>query len=462
MKIKNLKEIISFETASIKDVMRIIDHSGLRVAYIVDEKGKLSGVVSDSEIRKSIIEGKDVKSPVRGIINSDPVILEEKYLANKYVVRTVMKKLLSRMPDSQYMLVVKDGRIPKKIVPLAQLLEQNSNFRKKIYGNGKKVLVVGGAGYLGSVLIRKLIASGFRVRVLDILMYGVEPVRELFKDKRFELVKGDMRNISTMVRVLDGIDAVINLSAIVGDPACKNRPQVTIETNFLANKTLAEACKYHQVNKFIYASTCSVYGAVDGNKEVTEESALNPVSLYARSKIESEEGILALEDENFAPVILRMGTLYGYSYRMRFDLVVNAMTKTALLDKKIKVNSGGLQWRPLLHVHDAAEAYVKCLQAPLSKIKGQIFNVGSSRQNYRIIDIARIVNKHIPKAALVFEGEKSDNRNYCVSFVKIEKSLKFKCVHNLEDSIKRIRKAIQKKEIRDVNNPKYYNEKYIL
>ncbi|MDD5618346.1 MAG: NAD-dependent epimerase/dehydratase family protein [Candidatus Omnitrophica bacterium] len=456
MRNKGLKNAIAKDTSSIKDVMRIIDRSGLRVAYIIDRDEKLIGAVSDSEIRRAIIDGKDVKSCVKDIINFNPVMIKEKDLDNKFTIKRVVNRLLNRMPDSKFILLTNNYGIPKKLLSCHLLLGRGRKINKKIVENGKKVLVVGGAGYLGSILIRKLLQDGFKVKVLDILMYGSGSIRDIINQDGFEFIEGDMRNISTLVRALSDVDSVVNLAAIVGDPACKNKPDAAIETNYLANKILAEACKYHQINKFIYASTCSVYGTMNGRNLLSEDAPLNPVSLYARSKIQSEEGILSLEDENFSPTILRMGTLYGYSPRMRFDLVVNAMTKTAAVDNKILV-FGGAQSRPLLNVIDAADAFLKCLISPLDKIKGEVFNVGSENQNYKIIDIAKIVNICIPEANLIIEGKAVDKRDYLVSFSKIRKTLNFKAKQELEKSINIIKDAIKKGEISDTDNPKYYN-----
>jgi len=352
---------------------------------------------------------------------------------------------------------VDDKDIPKDIMPCSLLLGQKGSPRGDNERKDGEILVVGGAGYLGSVLVRKLLERMFTVKVLDNIMYGIGPIEPLLSHDRFKFIEGDARNISVLVKALNNVDAVINLAAIVGDPACTNKPESAIETNYLANKILAEACKFHQVNRFIYASTCSVYGTMDGEKELDENSALNPVSLYARSKIQSEEGILSIEDENFSPTILRMGTLYGYSPRMRFDLVVNSMVKNAIVDKKIFIHGGGRQWRPLVNLEDAAEAYIKCLEAPLKRIKGEIFNVGSGRQNFQIIEIGRITHALIPGARLVIEEGKTDQRNYVVSFSKIEKRLDYRATRKLEDSILYIKKAIENGEIADVNDPKYYN-----
>ena len=452
-----LKDVLISEEASVKEAMRSIDYSGLRVAYVTDEAGRLTGAVSDSEIRKAIIKGHDIGNPVKAIIYKSPVVLWETELKDPIVIKMKIKELLDKMPGSDYIIVLDINGRPKELLPVPELLDQPTSLSaQKI--NHNCVLVVGGAGYLGSVLVRKLLRKGYKVKVLDLLLFGKQPLKEVSSHDNFDLIEGDMRHIPTIVKALTDVNAVINLAAIVGDPACNNRPEAAIETNYLANKILAEACKYNQVNRFIYASTCSVYGQMKNSDYLTEESPLNPVSLYARSKIHSEIGILNLEDENFSPTILRMSTLYGYSPRMRFDLVLNAMTKTAVTAKKIMVNGGGRQWRPLLNVCDAAEAYIKCLEAPIKTIKGQIYNVGSSRHNYQIIDIAQEVKRCIPEAEIVVHGDAKDARDYSVSFKKIEDQLNYQVGSCPEDSIAEIKKAIDVGEISNVEDPKYYNQ----
>jgi nucleoside-diphosphate-sugar epimerase len=461
MRSKFFNNIILDESATIKEAMRAIDASGQRVVYVLDSQRRVTGAASDSEIRRAILKGMDISTLVKGIINPHPVLLREKELSNQNKVRIRLRRLLERMPDSRYVLVIDSYKRPSVLLPIHELIKGRGVHRDNPKPVNKNILVVGGAGYLGSILVRRLLLEGFKVRVLDILMYGKESLHGFNGEGNFELIEGDMRNISTLVKALYGVDAVVNLAAIVGDPACKNNPETAIETNYLANKALAEACKYHQINRFIYASTCSVYGSMDGNKHLDEDSPLNPVSLYARSKIQSEGGILALEDENFSPTILRMGTLYGLSPRMRFDLVVNAMTKSAILENKIFVHGGGKQWRPFLNVEDAAEAFLKCLKAPLAKIKGEKLNVGSSAQNYQIIQVARIINRCFPRAKLVMDDSLSDLRNYFVSFSRIEKTLGFRTYRGLENSVRQIKKSVKNRQIKDINHPKYYNVEYI-
>jgi len=456
IKNKYLQSILIIDSASIKEVMRVIDHSGMRVAYIVDTKGKLAGVVSDSEIRRAILAGKDIKQSVKDVINTKPIVIKDQELGNEIKLRQKISKLKKKMPDNRYILVLDKENKPVDLLPTGRVIKKRKAIEEN-QGTDTCVLVVGGAGYLGSVLVRQLLNEGYWVKVLDLLLYGIYPIEPLLSNNHFEFIEGDMRNISTLIKALEGVDAVVNLAAIVGDPACKNKPETAIETNFLANKALAEACKYNQVNRFIYASTCSVYGAMEGDKPLTEDSPLNPVSLYARSKIQSEEGILSLEDENFSPTILRMSTLYGYSPRMRFDLVVNTMTKTAVVDGKIYVHGGGKQWRPLLNTEDAALAYLNCIRAPLTAIKGEIFNVGFSKLNYQIIQIAEVVKRCIPQAELTIEGESADPRDYLVDFAKIERALNYKANSGLEESISNIKTAIESGEIKNVDDPKYYN-----
>jgi nucleoside-diphosphate-sugar epimerase len=317
-----------------------------------------------------------------------------------------------------------------------------------------KILVVGGAGYLGSVLTRKLLAAGYSVRVLDSFIYGRRALEELAGNENLEIVEGDMRNIHTCITALDGVHGVVLLAAIVGDPASKVRPTETIETNVLAAQALASACRLQHIPRFIYASTCSVYGV--GDDLLDEDSPLNPVSLYARTKIASEKIILDMGDDYFCPTILRMGTLYGDSPRMRFDLVVNTMAMKSYTDRTINV-FGGKQWRPLLGVEDAADVYVACLQADLKDVGNQVFNVGSNEQNYQIDHIAEMIGTALGDIPIQRDDSSLDARDYRVSFAKIEAAIGFRPRQSIAGQARMIYTKLEQGTIRDPAQKIYYN-----
>lgn len=458
----NIKKLLAKETNTIKEVMRVIDGGALSIAFITDEKENLKGTVTDGDIRRALKNGLDINSQAKDIMNKTPITVKEGKEKEEIEQQTSkIKNEFSKFYTVKIPVVDGSGKI--KNVMIYSMESGKFYFLDKIKtmpkDDVKTVLVVGGAGYLGSVLCRKLLSKGYKVKVLDLLMFGEEPILEIKNKPNFQLTHGDMRDITTLTRSLDGADAVIHLAAIVGDPASRNQPTDTIETNYLATMTLAHACKYHQINRMIYASTCSVYGIGDG--KLDENSKLNPISLYARSKIESEKGILSLVDENFSPTIFRMGTLYGLSPRMRFDLVVNIFAMNASTQKKIKI-FGGDQWRPLLNVEDAADAYIRCLETPIEKIKGEIFNVGSDGQNHQIKDLGNFVKEALPETEIintdkeVVQGQ-IDKRDYKVSFEKARKVLGFEAKHTVKQSVLDIHNAIKTGKIMNVKDPRYYN-----
>ncbi len=321
------------------------------------------------------------------------------------------------------------------------------------------VLVTGGAGYLGSHLVRKLISKGYNVRVLDSFLFGEESLRDIANNPRLEIVKGDIRHIEDMVNSLKGIDAVIHLAAIVGDPACDKNNTHSIEVNLESTKALLELCKRMKIRKFIFASTCSVYGASDNI--LTETSEVNPLSLYALSKMHCEQIILdRVKDNDFlVPVIMRLSTLQGISKRMRFDLVMNIMTAKAVKENKIFID-GGDQWRPLLNVEDAADAFIMAMEAEDDLVRKQIFNVGDNSQNFQIKTIAKEVISLVPSTVPEYKNIEQDRRDYNVSFDKINNILKFKTKKTIQDGIKSIKLAFEKGEIDNYKDDRYYNVKY--
>jgi len=310
----------------------------------------------------------------------------------------------------------------------------------------ERILVVGGAGYLGSALVPMLLERGYSVRVLDSLLFGNGSLKPVERHSRFEMIQGDVRDIQTVVQAVKGIDAIIHLAAIVGDPACAENPHLAAEVNRAATRMLVDVARGHGIYRFLFASTCSVYGASDFLMD--ERAQVAPISLYAETKLDSEKILLDAANANFHPTILRLATLFGASPRLRFDLVVNLLTMRSVCKGKITIFNGE-QWRPFMHVHDAARAFVACLQAnKLGVVSGEIFNAGSYDLNHRLSEIAAYISAIVPMVE-VEHIENEDRRNYRVSFDKIHTRLGFQCERTLEDGIIELAEIVRKSPIED-------------
>jgi nucleoside-diphosphate-sugar epimerase len=320
----------------------------------------------------------------------------------------------------------------------------------------KNILITGGAGYIGSVLSGELLKQGYNVKVVDKLLFGSEPIKELFNDPNFQFIRGDILNSEEMSKALFDVDAVVNLAAIVGEPACLSKKDLALQTNYLGAVYLARLAKTLGIKRFVQASTCSTYGQQENNNHVPEPARLFPVDFYGETKIYTERELLKLMDSNFNPTILRFSTVYGLSPRMRFDLVVNTLTKKAVKDKEIFI-FGGDQWRPLIHVKDVVRSIILALEAPLSKVGSQIFNVGSNAENYLVSQVGEIVKEHIPNVEIKTIQGVEDKRSYKVDFSKIEKTLGFRNEKRVKDGVIEIRDAILSNQFLDLENKIYYN-----
>jgi nucleoside-diphosphate-sugar epimerase len=319
------------------------------------------------------------------------------------------------------------------------------------------VLVVGGAGYIGSIVARRLLKKGYRVRILDSLVYGSSAIDEILSHPRLEFIQGDCRNIQDVVKAMKGVRSLVHLAAIVGDPACDRDHKTALQINYAATRMMIEVAKGERVRRFVFASSCSVYGASE--EVMTETSPPCPISLYAETKVDSEEALLAAATEAFHPTVLRFATIFGLSPRPRFDLVVNLLTAKARQEKLVTIFNGE-QWRPFLHVADAAAAVVKILETPVQIVGGQVYNVGDSRLNYTLTQIAEKIREVFPETR-VEHVENSDRRSYRVSFAKIHGQLGFECSKTLEDGILEIKAAFEHGEILDYQYPLYSNLKYL-
>jgi nucleoside-diphosphate-sugar epimerase len=327
-----------------------------------------------------------------------------------------------------------------------------------VNGNSEgTVLVLGGAGYIGSIVVSKLLDRGMRVRLLDRLVYGDQAIAPFLNHPRLEFIAGDCRNISDVVGAMNGAMHVIHLAAIVGDPACAADDENAYQINYAATRMILEVAKGVGIQRFIFASSCSVYGASESIMDEKSETA--PISLYAETKLQSEQVLLEAASRNFHPTILRFATVFGLAPRPRFDLVVNLLTAKAIQDGVITIYNGG-QWRPFIHVQDIAEAVVQTLCAPVESVSGEIFNVGDDRMNFTLAEIAEKIRAQIPLTQIEYV-ENSDRRNYRVSFQKIRNCIGFTAQQTVENGIAEIRHAFERGEIADYRRPFYSNVSYL-
>ena len=319
------------------------------------------------------------------------------------------------------------------------------------------VAVTGAAGYIGSLLVRRLLDRGYRVRVVERFLYGDSALRDLWAHPNLSLIVADFRQPQGLERVFEGADAVVHLGAIVGDPACALDEAFTLSTNLDATDLIASLCRAVGVPRLVFASTCSVYGASD---EVLDEgSDLNPVSLYARSKIAAERLLLENPDDRTAPVVLRFATAYGASYRPRFDLAVNVLTAKAITDGQATI-FGGDQWRPFVHVDDIARALLAAVEAPLGRVAYQVFNVGTDEQNHQLYELGTMIKDLLPRAVVQTDDRVVDCRNYHVRFTKIARGLRFQATHSLRSGIAELALAVGG-PLRHWQDPYHNNHAYL-
>lgn len=317
------------------------------------------------------------------------------------------------------------------------------------------VLVTGGAGYIGSVVTRDLLARGYQVVAADALLFGGESLLDLLSHPAFRFSKTDISDAGQVDELFarHTFDGVVHLASIVGDPACKAQPELAERTIWDGSRNLFETCERHGVERFIFASTCSNYGKVEGQEIVDEEAPLRPVSLYAELKVKFEQCLL----ERSTPVnftVLRFATVYGLSLRPRFDLTVNEFVRDALLRGELEIY-GPQFWRPYCHVSDIARAVVLVLESTLDLVSGRTFNVGANDENYRKQMIADEIGKQIPvKITMVERSE--DPRDYRVNFHRI-RALGFEPRLRLADGIEEIAGAVGDGLIADPYAARYRN-----
>ncbi len=447
-------------SAVISDALSQIGDRYGAIVVVADDDNRLCGVVSSGDLRKAILNGHNADTPLQAVMNASPVSIRRDQLNEEASVNAVLAEF-RRLYTAGMMYAMApvtdgDGRV-LGLVNLQSLAQHASDPGLPV--SHRRVLVIGGAGFIGSVLTRQLIACGWSVRVLDRFLYEQDSLAGLDENK-LEIVQGDVKNIDVIVDAIEGVDAVVYLAELVGDPAVSIAPQTALKTNYLAVTTLAHLCAYLGINRFVYTSSCSVYGAT-ANPDVllTEESPTAPVSLYGKIKLLVEEAVLSMARQPnrlFAPTVLRLGTVFGLSPRVRFDLVVNTLVKNAYKTGRIEV-FGGAQWRPQVHVADVGRAIINILDAPLDAVRAQIFNVGGTQNNHTIDELGDMVNEAFPSITVTRRNTETDPRNYRVNCDKIHDVLGFEPEISVPDGIRELKEALEAGEIDDTDEPKYSN-----
>ena len=323
------------------------------------------------------------------------------------------------------------------------------------------VLVTGGAGYVGSGLLRELLSQGNYVTCVDKLMFGGESLLDIWHNDNFTFIKCDVNDWDVFNSILtdSNFDAVIHLAAIVGDPACKLHSDLANKTNWDSSKWLIDKCKEIGISKFLFASTCSNYGKMDDPESyVDEDSKLAPVSLYAELKVKFEQYMLneMTKSDEFAPTSLRFSTVYGLSPRMRFDLTVNEFTKDLALGRELVI-FGEQFWRPYCHVKDFSNAFITVLKSPTEKVAYNVFNVGDTQENYTKQMLIDEIKKVLPESKIKYVEKNEDPRDYRVNSDKIKRELGFEITMRVSDGIKEVKRMVQEGVVQDPEDQKYYN-----
>ena len=320
------------------------------------------------------------------------------------------------------------------------------------------ILVAGGAGYIGSVLVPKLLHRGYRVRVLDRLFFGEDGLAGV-RDQ-IDLVVADVREVP--IHALEGIDGVMNLSGLSNDPTAEFKPEANWQMNAIATETLARACLERGIERYVFASSCSLYDGMPPGMHA-ETADIQPRAAYATSKRYGEEKLIELAADGLCPVMLRNGTVYGWSPRMRFDLVVNTFVKDALLSGSLKLHGGGWMWRPLVDISDCADAMIAAYEAPAEKVRGEIFNVVHS--NYQIRELAMIVAGSVQLTGRPVSLEEIPApklmRDYECANAKLSTSLSFIPRRSVLEAVSDLLARIGESDLAGLTDPRCYNIRWL-
>jgi nucleoside-diphosphate-sugar epimerase len=320
-----------------------------------------------------------------------------------------------------------------------------------------RTLVTGGTGYVGIRVVEEMREAQRDVRVLDVLLHGQEELAAEQREQGVDVVVGDVRDPAARRHALEGVDEIVHLAAIVGDPACGIDPEHSTDVNVNGTQALLEDALAAGVKKFVFASTCSNYGRMaDPTVPITEGGELAPISLYAEQKVSMEKLVLSRDFAALNPTCLRFATVYGAAPRMRFDLTVNEFTRDLWHDHELEV-FGEQFWRPYIHVHDAARAVRTVLEAPREKTQGEVFNAGRSEENYTKQMLVEAIRKQVDRGTVTYVKRREDPRDYKVSFDKIARLLGFRPAMTVADGVAEIVAALDAGRFRDPFHGRHRN-----
>jgi len=321
------------------------------------------------------------------------------------------------------------------------------------------VLVTGGAGYIGSVLVPKLVANGNSVRVIDRLYWGTDSLNCV--SESVDIIEGDVRNIPDSA--LNGVDSIIHLAGLSNDPTADFAPEANWQMNAIASQSLAEKCLNHGIRRLVFGSTCSIYDGLPNGVIYDETAEVKPRGAYATSKAFAEKALLEASEKGLETVILRQGTVYGPSLRLRYDLVVQTMLKDALSQRRLQLHGGGYVYRPMVDIRDTTTAFMLCTEAPRERVAGQIFNV--VHRNYQVRELAQEVQKVLEKRGIGVElinaPEPPLVRDYRCSNELMTSAVGFTPTISVGESVEDLMKFVETHHMDDFENDRYYNIRWL-
>ena len=445
---KKIKKFSININKKIIDVLKKFDKNRNNFLIVINSKNQFEGVITISDVRRALVKGNNVNQKIKKFININPVVLK---FRDYLLIKEKKKKLNDINIDPFFIPVLNKDNIP---VMILNNLENLNKPKKQKRLSKKSVLIIGGAGYIGSVLTGLLLKNDYTINVLDKFIYQSKfKFTNLFKNKKLNVIDGDTRDIKTVFNAVKNNDIVIHLGEMVGDPLCEKEPELTLETNYLASISIANICKTLEISKFVYISSCSVYGANKTNRLLDENSEINPVSSYAKLKIKCEEAILNNIGNFCKTSIIRLGTVFGDSPRKRYDLVVNLFSGLVANNKKIKI-FGGEQWRPFIHVSDVSNFIKRIIENTTQNKKGEIYNLIG--ENIKIYNLGKYLIKKY-NANVMIEKRLDDKRNYKVTAQKAYKTFNFKPKYTVKKGIEEIILNTKKNKINNIFKDRYIN-----